>query len=87
MTKTFDGVEALRGLTITVPRGHITVLLGPNGAGKTTAVRMVTGAMSPDTGQIRTFGMDPTRDGEQVRIRCGVVAAKPALYDLSLIHI
>jgi ABC-2 type transport system ATP-binding protein len=65
-----------------VPAGSITVLVGPNGAGKTTSLRVVTGALAPDAGTVRVFGLEPSGpDGEQVRRRCGVVAAKPALYD------
>jgi ABC-2 type transport system ATP-binding protein len=79
--RTFGGHPALDGLTFAAPPGTVTVLLGPNGAGKTTAVRMVTGALRAEAGVVRTFGLDPAVDGEQVRRRCGVVAAKPALYD------
>src|SRR5262249_356072 len=57
------------------------VLLGPNGAGKTTAIRVITGALEPDEGDVRTFGAEPARHGEEIRRRCGVVSAKPALYD------
>ena len=64
-----------------MPGGKITVLLGPNGAGKTTAIRMITGAFAPDAGRVRVFGLDPEVDGDDVRARCGVVSAKPALYD------
>ena len=81
VSKRFGVVPALSDLDLTVPSGRITVLLGPNGAGKTTAIRIVTGALSPDTGLVRTFGLDPEVDGEDVRRRCGVVSAKPALYD------
>jgi ABC-2 type transport system ATP-binding protein len=77
----FGRVPALTELTFTVPKGTVTVLLGPNGAGKTTAVRLVTGALRPHKGQIRVFGTDPAVAGESVRRRCGVVSAKPALYD------
>jgi ABC-2 type transport system ATP-binding protein len=77
----FADVPALTQLNLTVPEGAITVLLGPNGAGKTTAIRMITGALAPDQGMVRTFGLDPITDGEEVRRRCGVVSAKPALYD------
>jgi ABC-2 type transport system ATP-binding protein len=77
----FGEKPALVDLSITAPTGTITVLLGPNGAGKTTAVRMITGALSPETGTVRVFGLDPSVDGEEVRRRCGVVSAKPALYD------
>ena len=59
----------------------MTVLLGPNGAGKTTALRMVTGALVPEDGTIRVFGLDPKQDGEEVRSRCGVVPATPAFYE------
>ncbi|MET1049031.1 MAG: ABC transporter ATP-binding protein, partial [Acidimicrobiales bacterium] len=77
----FGEVDALSDLNLSVPEGQITVLLGPNGAGKTTAIRMITGALNPDRGEIWTFGVDPGDEGEDVRRRCGVVSAKPALYD------
>jgi ABC-2 type transport system ATP-binding protein len=81
VAKRFGAVPALSNLDLAVPRGRITVLLGPNGAGKTTAIRVVTGALEPDEGQVRTFGLEPAAFGEEIRRRCGVVSAKPALYD------
>ena len=77
----FGDTPALAGLSFTVPKETITVLLGPNGAGKTTCTRVITGALGPDAGAVRVFGLDPTVDGDEVRRRCGVVSAKPALYD------
>lgn len=77
----FGQVDALAGLDLVVPSNKITVLLGPNGAGKTTAIRMITGALDAHAGIVRTFGLDPSDHGEEVRRRCGVVSAKPALYD------
>ncbi len=78
----FSAGTGLHDLDLAVPAGSITVLVGPNGAGKTTALRVVTGALVPHVGTARVFGSDPGgRDGEDVRRRCGVVAAKPALYD------
>jgi ABC-2 type transport system ATP-binding protein len=80
--RAFKSVVALADLSLEVPAGTITVLLGPNGAGKTTAARIITGALQPEQGLVRTMGLDPCgRDGNEVRRRCGVVAAKPALYD------
>lgn len=81
MTKRFGGIQALNGLSLTIPPGAITVLLGPNGAGKTTAIRTITGALPADGGVVQTFGLNPDTHGESVRLRCGVVSAKPALYD------
>ncbi|MDZ7733412.1 MAG: ABC transporter ATP-binding protein [Acidimicrobiia bacterium] len=79
--RSFGDVVALQDLNLRVPKGRITVLLGPNGAGKTTAIRMITGALEVDRGTVSTFGLDPRRDGREIRRRCGVVSAKPALYD------
>jgi len=82
VTKRFGDVTALNQLDLGVRAGAITVLLGPNGAGKTTAIRMITGSLEPDEGSSRVFGIDPAGpDGEEVRQRCGVVTAKPSLYD------
>ena len=79
--RSFGDNPALRDLDLVVPEARITVLLGPNGAGKTTAIRMITGALGPHAGSVRVFGQDPNVDGESVRRRCGVVSAKPSLYD------
>jgi ABC-2 type transport system ATP-binding protein len=81
VARRFGRVPALTDLSLTVAASAVTVLLGPNGAGKTTAIRVITGALAPDRGAVRVFGLDPAVDGEQVRRRCGVVSAKPALYD------
>lgn len=81
VAKSFGANRALGGLDLHVASGQISVLLGPNGAGKTTAIRMITGAFTPDSGTVRVFGLDPAVDGEAVRTRCGVVSAKPSLYD------
>ena len=81
VARSFGRVVALAELSMAVARGTVAVLVGPNGAGKTTAVRLMTGALRPQNGTIRVFGEDPLVSGESVRRRCGVVAAKPALYD------
>jgi ABC-2 type transport system ATP-binding protein len=80
--RSFGGVVALVGFDLQVPAGSVTVMLGPNGAGKTTALRLITGALPAESGSVRVFGLDPTGpDGERVRGRAGMVAAKPSLYD------
>lgn len=82
VTRSFGDVIALDKLNLKIAPGAVSVLLGPNGAGKTTAIRMITGALAPDEGTARTFGLDPAGpDGQEVRERCGVVSAKPSLYD------
>src|SRR5581483_2675020 len=82
VARPFGDNPALRGLAMAAPAARITVLLGPNGAGKTTAIRTITGALDPHEGAVRVFGLDPMVDGDEVRRRCGIVSAKPSLYDL-----
>ena len=81
VSRAFANVLALDNFDLEVPRGTVTALLGPNGAGKTTTVRVITGGLKVSGGSVRVFGVDPYADGEAVRKRCGVVSAKPALYD------
>ncbi|MGA9597143.1 MAG: ABC transporter ATP-binding protein [Acidimicrobiia bacterium] len=81
VTRRFGSITAVDDLNMTVPEGSITVLLGPNGAGKTTTVRLTTGALRSDGGEIRVLGKDPAKDGDWVRARTAVVPPKPALYD------
>ena len=79
--RTFGKVRAVDGLSIDVPVGTVAVLLGPNGSGKTTTIRLITGALRTHGGNIRVLGLDPETDGDEVRMRTGVVPPKPALYD------
>jgi len=79
--RSFRGVLAVADLSLEVAAGKVTVLLGPNGAGKTTALRLLTGALTADSGIVRVLGLDPVTQGDEVRRRTGVVSAKPALYD------
>jgi ABC-type branched-subunit amino acid transport system ATPase component len=53
LTRSFDGVHALRGVDLSVREGRITGLIGPNGAGKTTLFNCVSGMIPPDSGTIR----------------------------------
>ena len=69
--KSYDAIEALRGLDLTLRSGELLALLGANGAGKTTAVRLLLGLARPTSGTVRVFGGDP-RDGA-TRARFGAV--------------
>lgn len=55
VTKRFDKKEVLSGITFTIPAGDIICLLGPSGSGKTTLIRLMIGAIAPESGEIR-FG-------------------------------
>ena len=52
----FGGLVAVDDLSFTARQGNITALIGPNGAGKTTALRLISGFLAPDAGEIRFRG-------------------------------
>ena len=56
LTRSFDGVHALRGVDLSVSAGRITGLIGPNGAGKTTLFNCISGMIRPASGGIRFAG-------------------------------
>lgn len=60
ITKSFGGVHALRGASITMRRGEVTALIGDNGAGKSTLVRCLSGVHRPDSGRIVLDGREAT---------------------------
>ena len=52
LRKSFDGFQAVDGVSFTVPTGSISAIIGPNGAGKTTLFNLITGHVKPDTGRV-----------------------------------
>jgi lipooligosaccharide transport system ATP-binding protein len=78
-----SGHLAVDGIDFRLKRGEVFGFLGPNGAGKSSTMRMIA-CVSPITaGTLRVFGLDPARDGRQIRSRLGVVPQDDAL-DLEL---
>jgi ABC-2 type transport system ATP-binding protein len=54
--KSFKTVQAVKGVSLSIPKGQFVALLGPNGAGKTTLVEMIEGIQKPDNGEISVMG-------------------------------
>jgi len=73
LTKSYGGVHAVRGIDLTVQRGHIFALLGPNGAGKTTTVEILEGYRSRDGGTVQVLGYDPGRQRQRLKPQIGIV--------------
>ena len=80
--KTYDGVEALRGLNLHVPAGSICGFLGRNGAGKTTTMKILLGMARPTSGQARVFGLaaDSPQASLEIRRRSAFVSEEKELY-------
>jgi len=81
LTKRYGSQMAVEGLSLVVPEGSIFGLLGENGAGKTTTIQLLLGLVKPDGGRLNVLGLDPTRQGLDVRRRTGYVPEAPVLYD------
>ena len=73
LTKSYDDVQAVRGIDLTVERGQIFALLGPNGAGKTTTVEILEGYRSRDGGTVKVLGYDPGRQRQPLKSQIGIV--------------
>jgi ABC-2 type transport system ATP-binding protein len=90
LRKSYDGVEALRGITFDVGAGEVFGLLGPNGAGKTTTVEILEGYRGRDAGQASVLGHDPGDSPRALRERIGVVlqhSEHPALLTVREVHL
>jgi len=81
LTKTYNGFDAVKPLTLTVPRGEVFAFLGPNGAGKTTTIRMMMGILVPSSGTVRIDGFDCQREAAEVKRRVGYLPDTPVFYD------
>ena len=71
LVKRFGAKVAVAGLSLDVPRGSFFGLVGPNGAGKTTTLRMATGLLRPDAGQVWVEGIDVWADPTAAKARIG----------------
>jgi ABC-2 type transport system ATP-binding protein len=81
LTKRYDGVPVVKGISFDVAEGEIFGLLGPNGAGKTTTILMMLGLTEISDGQVRVLGYDPERQPLQVKRRVGYLPDAVGFYD------
>jgi ABC-2 type transport system ATP-binding protein len=81
LTRHFDDLIAVDGVTLQVPRGSVLGLLGVNGAGKSTLIKMLMGHLRPSAGWIRIVGRDLTRELMEIRQRVGYVSENRYLYE------
>ncbi len=89
ITKSFGGVQALKGVSMDLLPGEVHALVGENGAGKSTLIKIITGATSPDSGTIQIRGKTITHNDPASSRALGVAAIyqQPALFpDLTVVE-
>jgi branched-chain amino acid transport system ATP-binding protein len=72
VSRSFEGVHALRDVTLELQRGEVVGLIGPNGAGKSTLVNLLSGFDRPSSGTVELEGRDITRWRPSRRVRAGL---------------
>lgn len=81
LTKQFGNFTAVNNISFEVEKGEIFGFLGANGAGKTTAMRMLTGLLTPTSGEARVSGFNVFTQGEQIKKHIGYMSQKFSLYE------
>ncbi len=80
LRKSFDGNQAVDGVSFSIRKQEIFGLLGPNGAGKTTTIRMLSTVLPPDDGDVTIAGYSVNDASDRVRRIIGVCPQELALY-------
>ena len=80
LTRRYADLVAVRDASFEVARGEMFGLIGPDGAGKTTTLRVVLGLLAAHGGEVRTCGLDPWTEGEEVARRIGYLSQRFSLY-------
>lgn len=80
LVKTYKGgLEALKGISLSIHKGEIFALLGPNGAGKTTLISVIAGLAKRTSGEVRVLGRDVDKEYRFTRSKIGVVQQEISL--------
>ena len=69
----FKEIQAVKDISFKVEEGEIIAFIGPNGAGKSTTIKMLTGILYPDSGNIEVLGIDPSKKRKKLAYEIGTV--------------
>ena len=69
----YKTINAVKNISLEVEKGEILAFIGPNGAGKSTTIKMLTGILYPDKGNIEVLGIDPTKNRKALAYKIGTV--------------
>src|SRR5881392_3681468 len=79
LTKRFGDFTAVDAIDFDVQQGEAFGFLGPNGAGKSSTMRMIGCVSPPSGGTLRVLGLDPVKNGADIRAQLGVVPQEDSL--------
>ncbi len=80
LTKNFEDVTAVDGLSLKIEKGELFGLLGPNGAGKTTVIKVLCGLLKPTSGSVHVGGWDVLKETTKVKEIIGVCPQDAVAY-------
>jgi ABC-2 type transport system ATP-binding protein len=86
LSKSYGAIRALSQVSFEVGQGEVIGLLGPNGAGKTTLMKILTGYLEPDAGDVRVHGIDVVEDPLAAQRRIGYLPESAPLYSEMLVQ-
>ena len=66
-------IKAVKNISFSVEKGEMIAFIGPNGAGKSTSIKMMTGILFPNKGEIDVLGLDPKKDRKKLAYEIGCV--------------
>ena len=69
----FKEIQAVKDISFRVEEGEVIAFIGPNGAGKSTTIKMLTGILYPDSGNIEVLGIDPSKKRKKLAYEIGTV--------------
>jgi ABC-2 type transport system ATP-binding protein len=81
LTRDYNGLRAVDGISFAVEPGEIFGFLGPNGAGKTTTIKMLTGQLRPTSGEALVVGCDVVKERQRLKPQIGVVFDSQNIYE------
>lgn len=81
VSKKISGRQILENISFKIAPGRIMGFIGPNGAGKTTMLKMLTGLMFPNSGEIKICGYDIQKDFEKAAFNLGTIIENPEFYN------
>lgn len=81
LTKSFESTRAVQGVSLAIAPGEIYGLVGADGAGKTTTLRLLVGALRPDSGEAMICGVSVLRHPERARQHLGYLSQRFSLYE------